>query len=186
VPLVVRGREVRVLVRVEGPCRRVGWGERVFFVIIVRGHHKRTKQGKSRAPMAFWVHAVSDGKDGWQLPVPLGVLLLKLWQRWAVEMGFRWMKSGFGLGEKPCWGFDSGERSVAWSAWAGGARWGGCRGRARWTFRDVLWRVRCEVLGIDGGFWGGGMCGDEALKNRGVGWCWAVDVVLSWLCAFRL
>jgi hypothetical protein len=142
VPLTVRGRAVRVLVKVEDPCRRVGWDA--------------------------------------------------------------WLKSGFGLGEKPCWGLDGGERSVAWSAWVygallwsgycgwggwtGGARWGGCRGRARWTFRDVLWRVRCEVLGgeINGGFWGGGVCGDEALKNRGVGWCWAVDVVLSWLCAFRL
>jgi hypothetical protein len=202
VPLVVRGRAVRVLVRVVGPCRRVGWGKRVFFLIVVRGHHKRTKRGKSREPMAFWVHAVSDGAGGWQLPVPLEVLLLKLWQRWEVEVGFRWMKSGFGLGEKPCWGFESGERSVAWSAWVygalvwsgfrawggwtGGARWGGCRGRARWTFRDVLWSVRSELLGIDGGLWGGGMCGDEVPKNGGVGWCWDVDVVLSWLCAFRL
>jgi hypothetical protein len=202
VPLTVRGRELHLLVRVEGPCRRVGWGERVFFLIVVRGHHKRTKQGKSRAPMAFWVHAVSDGAGGWQLPVPLEVLLLKLWQRWEVEVGFRWMKSGFGLGQKPCWGFDSGERSVAWSAWVygalvwsgycawggwtGGARWGGCRGRVRWTFRDVLWSVRCELLGINGGLWGGGVCGDEVPKNGGVGWCWSVDVVLSWLCAFRL
>ena len=100
-------------VKVEGPCRRVGWGARVFFVIIVRGHHKRTPRGKSRAPMAFWVHAVSDGTDGWQLPVSLELLLLQLWQRWELEVGFRWMKSGFGLGEKPCCGFDSGERSVA-------------------------------------------------------------------------
>jgi hypothetical protein len=46
--LVVRGRVVRLLVRVVGLCRRVGWGKRVFFVIIVRGHHKRTKRGKSR------------------------------------------------------------------------------------------------------------------------------------------
>jgi len=204
VPLVVRGRELHLLVRVEGPCRRVGWGERVFFLIVVRGHHKRTKRGKSREPMAFWVHAVSDGADGWQLPVSLEVLLLKLWQRWEVEVGFRWMKSGFGLGEKPCWGFDSGERSVAWSAWVygaliwsgycawggwtGGARWGGCRGRARWTFRDVLWSVRSELLGgeINGGLWGRGMCGDEVPKTGGAGWCWGVDVVLRWLCAFRL
>jgi hypothetical protein len=64
VSLVVRGRAVRLLVRVVGPCRRVGWGARVFFVIVVRGHSKRTKRGKSREPMAFWVHAVSDGKDG--------------------------------------------------------------------------------------------------------------------------
>jgi len=59
----------------------VGWGKRVFFVIIVRGHPKRTKHAKARKPMVFWVHAVSDGKGGWQLPVPLKALLLKLWQR---------------------------------------------------------------------------------------------------------
>ena len=80
---------MRLLVRVEGSCRRVGWGTRVFFVILARGHHKRTKRGKSREPMAFWVHAVSAGTGEWQLPVPLEVLLLQLWQRWELEVGFR-------------------------------------------------------------------------------------------------
>jgi hypothetical protein len=201
VALTVRGRAVRVSVQVLGPCRRLRWGERVFCVIVVRGHRKRAKREKSREPMAFWVHAVRDGTGRWRLPVSLEGLLLKLWQRWEMEVGFRWMKSGFGLGEKPCWGLDSGERSVAWSAWVygalvwsgyrawggwtGGARWGGgpC---VRWSFRDVLWSVRGELLGIDGGLWGGGVCGDEVPKNGGVGWCWDVDVVLSWLCAFRL
>jgi len=89
-----------LLGKVLGLCRRVGWGERVFFVIVVREHHKRTKRGKSRAPMAFWVQAVLDGAGGWQLAVSLEVLLWKLWQRW--EVGFCWMKSGFGLGEEPC------------------------------------------------------------------------------------
>ena len=189
VPLVVRGRAVHLLGKVLGLCRRVGWGERVLFVIVVRGHRKRTKRGKSRAPMAFWVQAVLDGAGGWQLAVSLEVLLLKLWQR--REVGFCWMKSGFGLGEEPCWGFESGERRVSWSAWVYGAlvwngycAWGGCWGRVRWTVRDVLWSVRGELLRIDGGLWGGGVCGDEALRNRGVGWCWAVDVVLRGLCAF--
>jgi len=100
VPRVVRGRAVYLLGKVLGLCRRVGWGERVFFVIVLRGRRKRIKRGKSRAPMAFWVHAVSDGAGGWQLAVSLEVLLWKLWQRW--EVGFRWMKSGFGLGEEPC------------------------------------------------------------------------------------
>ncbi len=68
----------------------------------------------------------------------------------------------------------------------GGARWVGCRGRVRWTFRDVLWSVRRELLSIDGGLWGGRMCGDEVPKAGGVGWCWDVDVVLRRLCAFRL
>ena len=52
----------------------------------------------------------------------------------------------------------------------------------------MLWSVQCEVLsgGIDGGLWGRGVDGDEVPKTGGVGWCWAVDVVLRWLCAFRL
>ena len=189
VPRVVRGRAVHLLGKVLGLCRWVGWGERVFFVIVVRGRRKRIKRGKSRAPTAFWVQAVLDGAGGWQLAVSLEVLLLKLWQR--REVGFCWMKSGFGLGEEPCWGFESGERRVSWSAWVYGAlvwngycAWGGCWGRVRWTVRDVLWSVRGELLRIDGGLWGGGVCGDEALRNRGVGWCWSVDVVLRWLCAF--
>jgi hypothetical protein len=111
VPLMVRGREVRLLVKVVGACRRLRWDKRVFFVLVVRGHQKRTQRSKERAPMAFWGHAVSDGQGGWSLPVPLEMLLLKWWQRW--EVGFRWLKSGFGLGEKPCWGLDSGERRVA-------------------------------------------------------------------------
>jgi hypothetical protein len=108
---MVRGREVRLQAKVVGACRRLRWGKRVFFVIIVRGHQKRTQRSKGRAPMAFWGHAVSDGQGGWSLPVPLEMLLLKWWQRW--EVGFRWLKSRFGLGEKPCWGLDSGERRVA-------------------------------------------------------------------------
>jgi hypothetical protein len=119
VPLTVRGRAVRLLVRVVGPCRRVGWGERVFFVIVVRGHRKRTQRSKGCAPMGFWGHAVSDGQGGWSLPVPLEMLLLKWWQRW--EVGFRWLKSGFGLGEKPCWGL-----AVGSGAWRGVR---GCTGR---------------------------------------------------------
>ena len=36
------------------------------------------------------------------------------------------------------------------------------------------------------GLWGCGVWGAEALKDGGVGWCWLVDGVLSWLCVFRL
>jgi len=60
VALTVRGRAVRLSVQVLGLCRRLRWGKRVFFVLVVRGHPKRTKGGKSRAPMAFWVHWVGE------------------------------------------------------------------------------------------------------------------------------
>jgi hypothetical protein len=46
VPLTVRGRKVHLRVKVEGPCRRVGWGERVFFLIIVRGHSQAHQAGQ--------------------------------------------------------------------------------------------------------------------------------------------
>jgi hypothetical protein len=55
-------------------------------------------------------------------------------------------------------------RGSAWGGWTGGARWGGCRGRVRWTFRDVLWGVRRELLGIDGGLWGVGCVGMKCRK----------------------
>ena len=169
-PIEVRGRALRLLVKGLGPCRRVRWGARVFFVILVRGRHKRKKPEKSRAPMAFWVHAVSDGQGGWQLPVPLEMLLTKLWQRWEMEVGFRQLKSGVGLGQKPCWGFDSGARGVAWSAWVYGAlmwsgyrAWGGWTGGARWggvvrkytmryTFREVGFTYETAVRATDRAF----------------------------------
>ncbi len=203
VPVPARGRRLRLPVRVSEPCRRKDWGERVFFVMVVRGRRKRKKGQKSRKAQAFWVHAVPDGQGGWQLPLPLEGLLGLLWQRWEIEVSFRQLKSGFGLGEKPCWGLESGERRVAWSAWVdgalvwsgyrawewtGGTRWGGCRSRVRWSLRDVWWSVRCDVLGggLKGVLWGDRVIVAEGAKNGVMVWCWNVRVLLSWLQAFRL
>jgi hypothetical protein len=72
-------------------------------------------------------------------------------------------------------------RVDGWGALGGGP----C---VRWSFRDVLWSVRCGLLGegIDGVLCGAGVDMAEALKNGGVGRCWDVGVVLSWLQSFRL
>jgi hypothetical protein len=40
--------------------------------------------------------------------------------------------------------------------------------------------------GINGVLCGAGFGVAEALKNGGVGWCWDVRVLLSWLQSFRL
>jgi hypothetical protein len=141
VAIEVRGCAVRLLVKVAGCVSAAALGQAgVFFVLVVRGHHKRSKRGKSRAPS--WVQAVADGKGGWQLPVSLELLLLKWWQRWELEVGFRWLRSGFGLGEKPCWGFDSGERCVACvGVWGVGVEWVSGVGRVdRW----------CALGGVSG------------------------------------
>jgi hypothetical protein len=92
----------------------------------------------SRAPQAFWVHAVPDGGGGWRLPLALEGLLGLLRQRGEIEVSFGWLKSGFGLGEQQGWGLVSGERSVLWSGWVygvvllSGYRAWGWRGGARW------------------------------------------------------
>jgi len=38
-----------------------------------------------------------------------------LWQRWGLEIAHREMKSGFGIGEKPCWRLVSIIASAQWS-----------------------------------------------------------------------
>jgi membrane protein YqaA with SNARE-associated domain len=88
------------------------------------------------------------------LPVPLEVLVLKLWQRWAV--GFGWMKSGFGLGEKPCWGFGSGERGVERvGVWGVGVEWVSGVGVDRWCALGGWSSCALELSGcvVGGAVW---------------------------------
>jgi hypothetical protein len=64
VPLVVRGRAVRLLVRVVGPCRRVGWGKRVFFC----DYRARTSQAHQAGQVARAdgvLGARGFGRQGW-------------------------------------------------------------------------------------------------------------------------
>ncbi|BCW95919.1 MAG: hypothetical protein KatS3mg018_1401 [Fimbriimonadales bacterium] len=194
VQIHARGRAIRVPVRVLGPCRRKDWGAPVFFVILVRGRRKRRKREKTRAPQAFWVQAVGDGQGGWQLPLALERLVGLLWQRWEIEVCFRSLKSGFGLGEKPCWGLVSGERSVSWSAWVYGVlvlsgyrAWGWLRagGERRWTLREVLRDVRWGVL-LENWASGGCACGaGKGAKNGLCGCWWCREGLWIWLGAFR-
>jgi hypothetical protein len=44
-------------------------------------------------------------RGGWQLPVPLGVLVLKLWQRWEVEVGVSLDEEWFWVGGEAVLGF---------------------------------------------------------------------------------
>ncbi|MCS6858679.1 MAG: hypothetical protein NZM37_13255, partial [Sandaracinaceae bacterium] len=109
VPVAGRWREVAVVVRGRertrqvwfGVCRRWGWGRQVFGCLIVRGR-KGGGRAKEQAPMAFLV-ASGDG-DVSELPWGVAQAAEWVWQRWECEVSFREMKSGFGLGEKPCWG----------------------------------------------------------------------------------
>jgi hypothetical protein len=41
VALRVRGRVLHLSMKVLGACRRLRWGKRMFFVVLIREHHKR-------------------------------------------------------------------------------------------------------------------------------------------------
>jgi hypothetical protein len=62
VPLVVRGgRAVRLLVRVVGLCRRVGWGEQVFFC----NYRARTSQAHQAGQVARADGVLGSRGVGW-------------------------------------------------------------------------------------------------------------------------
>lgn len=165
--VAVRGRQVPVRFRVEGPFVRRGAPGRPVFLLVVGGVDRQGRY--RRRPPSFWlVTAVPDG-DAWALPLPAEEVLAWAWQRWEVEVCHRELKSGFGLGEVQCWGPRSAVLAVQWQAWAYGVlvlagyrawgltgqplrppgRW--WRGAARWSL-GTLWRGYRRELWATGEF----------------------------------
>jgi hypothetical protein len=163
--VLVRGRLIRLVYRVEGPFLREGAPEVPLFLIVVRGARwrvgpQRRRTGR-RDPAFYLVNA--EGQDGtWQLPLPESEILAWIWQRWELEVAHREMKTSFGIGQKQCWAKRSAVVSVQWGVWLyallvlagyqtwgllGGPRrperwWGGAR---RWSF-NTLWRAYRAAL----------------------------------------
>lgn len=155
--LEVRGKTRHLQYRISRPVIRKQVAERVLFLIVVRGKHRRRK-GRTyrRQPLPFLVNAIQDTQANWVLPLPIETLLFWAWQRWEVEVCHRELKSNFGLGNKQCWNPIAAVLSVQWSAWvysllllAGYRTWGLCdapavptrwwRGSRRWSL-NTLWR----------------------------------------------
>lgn len=113
----VRGRQRRVVARVEGPFLREKLSAVPLMLIGVRGQEwLRAGRKQRREPVFYLVNAVwRDGR--WQLPLPLETLLQWAWQRWELEVVHREVKSGFGLGDKQCFHPRAAVTSVQWSAW---------------------------------------------------------------------
>jgi len=165
--LTVRGRELSLRYRVEGPCLRDGLPERPLFLIVVGGRDRQVGKKKPRRkrtePAFFLVSAVWDG-TGWRLPLPIRELLVWLWQRWELEVAHRDMKSGLGVGEKQCWNPRSAVVSVQWSAWlyavfllAGYRTWGLCGGPrtpARWWPGAQRWSLNTLWRAFRSAVWG--------------------------------
>jgi hypothetical protein len=154
----VRGRDVPVRYRVEGPFLRRGVAARPLFLLVVSGSRRATRRyHRQRAPAYFLVNAVQDDQGHWVLPLPAEELVAWAWQRWEVEVCHREMTSGFGVGQLQCWSARSTVRAVQLQAWsyaicvlAGYRAWGYDRhprltrtcwwpGAARWSL-GTLWR----------------------------------------------
>lgn len=118
--IVVRGRDIPLTYRVEGPFVRKGAPHRPLFLLVVRGvaagqgrhHHRR------RDPAFYVVNAVRQDDGTWALPHPAEELLAWAWQRWEVEVAHREMKSDAGVGAAQCWHPTATVRAAQWQAWA--------------------------------------------------------------------
>ena len=156
--LPVRGRQVAVRYRVEGPYLRRGVADRPLFLLVVSGSRRPPRRYyRRREPAYFLVNAVQDEQGHWVLPLLALELVAWAWQRWEVEVCHREMKSGFGVGQVQCWSAASTVRAVQLQAWsyavcvlAGYRAWGYDRhprlgrtcwwpGAARWSLA-TLWR----------------------------------------------
>ncbi len=171
--VMVRGRQVRLRHRVEGPFLLKKASERPLFLLVVKGV-ERPRKKQRRDPAFFLVSALqSEGRptEGrpttWVMPYSPEELLSWAWQRWEVEVSHREMKTSFGLGEIQCWNARSVVLSVRWQAWcygvmvlAGYRAWGLSRGplrpggrwwggSGRWSL-GTLWRgYRRELWGCE-------------------------------------
>jgi hypothetical protein len=167
--LTVRGRELALRYRVEGPFLREGAPQCPLFLLVVRGstQEQRRHWRRRREPAFYLVNAVAQAEGTWGLPQPAEELLAWAWQRWEVEVAHRAMKSDAGVGAAQCWSVPATVRAAQWQVWAyavgvlagyrawgyaghpaalrpPGLWWGGA---ARWSLA-TLWRGYRQALDL--------------------------------------
>lgn len=165
--LGVRGRQVPVTYRVEGPYLRKRAAEVPVYLIVVRGIKRRVNGKLRQREPTFWLVSAVPTTTGWALPLAAEELLAWAWQRWEIEVTHRACKAEFGVGEVQCWGSQSALLAVqfqvwvvsllllsgyrAWGLGAGTVRpagrwWAGSR---RWSFGRLWQGFRQEVWGSE-------------------------------------
>jgi DDE superfamily endonuclease len=165
--MMVRGRQLRLRFRVEGPFVLRKAAEQPVYLLVVKGVKRHSSKLK-REPTYWLVSACKEAEEGkWVTAHEAEQLLAWAWQRWEVEVSHREMKSSFGLGEIQCWNARSVVMAVRWQAWcygvmvlAGYRAWGLSRGSlrpggrwwggsGRWSL-GTLWRgYRRELWGTE-------------------------------------
>jgi hypothetical protein len=162
----VRGRDIPLRYRVEGPYLRTGAPGQPLLLLVVKGiDHARGRHRRRRKP-AFWLVNAVWREGQWVLPLPAEELLAWAWQRWEVEVAHREMKTDGGGGTVQCWHPSATVRAVQQQVWsyavcvlAGYRAWGYAGhpravrpagpwwgGAPRWSLR-TLWRGYQQALG---------------------------------------
>lgn len=161
IPVLVRGREIPLRVRVTGPWLVKPAPAQPLYLLVVAGIERVHRGRRVQRNPTFWlVSARQDRTGAWVLPYPVADLLAWAWQRWEVEVMHRELKSGLGLGQQQAWHPVAAVTTTQWVVWtyailmlAGYQAWGWTaaptatrwyRG-GRWTVRDVLTAVRGEL-----------------------------------------
>ena len=196
-PITVRGRQIPLRYRVEGPYLRRGAPEQPLYLLVVKGiDHAHGRHRRQREPAFYLVNALAE-EGYWVLPLPAGELLAWAWQRWEVEVTHREMKTGWGVGVVQCWQPTATVRAVQVQVWtyallvlAGYRAWGYDRhpptlrpaglwwhGTVRWSLA-TLWRGYRHALASRPDF------SPEWLGTRGTWaeketWLHALDAVLA-------
>jgi hypothetical protein len=114
----VRGRDLLLRYRVEGPFLRYEVPEQPVFLLVVRGG-RGPGQRRPRPPAFYLVSAVQRAGQ-WVCPGPADDLLAWAWQRWEVEVSHRGMKTDWGVGQVQCWHPQATVRAVQWQVWSYG------------------------------------------------------------------
>ena len=162
--LPVRGREIPIQFRVEGPLLVKGAPATPLFLLVVKGSDPA--HGKRRRTPRYWlVSACDDGDGSWRLPWRAETLLGWAWQRWELEVAHRELKTSFGLGEPQGWSPGAAVLTVQWAAWAyalfvlaGLRAWGlgpgPGRSPGRWWGGSGRWSLARLWQGLRSELWG--------------------------------
>ena len=159
--LTMRGRQIPVRYRVEGPYLVKGAPAQPLLLVVVRGSHSR--HGKKQRRARYWLVNAVQRQGEWVLPHRIKTLLGWTWQRWEIEVTHRELKTGFGVGQTQCWNAVSAFLVVQWQVavyslliLAGYRCWGLApgpprppgtwwQGSGRWSLDQVRQAMRREV-----------------------------------------
>jgi hypothetical protein len=165
VVLGVRGRQVPVTYRVEGPYLRPRAATVPVYLLVAKGIKRRVNGRLRQREPSFWLVSAVASAVGWVLPLPAEELLAWAWQRWEIEVTHRACKAEFGVGEVQCWGQASALLAVQFQVWvvsllllSGYRVWGlgagtirppgrWWAGSKRWSFGRLWQGFRQEVWG---------------------------------------